>query len=223
MKPKGFIFDLDGVITDTAHYHYIAWKRLADEMGYHFTEKDNERLKGITRLASLEIILDINNKSDIYSDKEKIALAYRKNNYYNELLDMISKEDILENIQEFLTDAKDAGVKMAVASVSRNAVRILNQLGIMKIFDYIADPKHIMRSKPDPEIFLVCASALGLLPSECIAYEDSQAGICAIHSAHIFSVGIGVKVTSIEPDLILTSTKELHMERIISAYEAGTY
>lgn len=219
MQPKGFIFDLDGVITDTARYHYLAWKRLADELGYHFSENDNERLKGVDRMSSLEIILEINGVSDKHSNEEKVILADRKNFYYNELLDEVSSKDILENIPEFLSEAKSRGIKMAIASISKNAVRILDQLGIMNMFDYIADPEMIKDPKPAPEIFAVCADALGLAPPECIGFEDAQAGICAIHAANIFSVGIGVNVTCLVPDLILSSTKELDMKKVINAYE----
>lgn len=135
------------------------------------------------------------------------------------MLNIISENDVLEKIPTFLSEVKSLGIKIALASVSHNAKTIVNRLGIQGMFDYIADPAQIHNSKPDPEIFLACANALGLSPMDCIGFEDSQAGISAIHAAGMFSVGIGVKVTCLAPDLILSSTAELDIQQVIKSFQ----
>lgn len=211
---KGIIFDLDGVITDTARFHFEAWRALADSLVFHFTREDNERLKGVSRMKSLEIILEINGALDRYTEAEKEALCTEKNDRYVELIGSLTPDDILPGIAGFMAEAKARGMKCAVASVSKNAPAVLAALGIADEFDYVADAKKVTKSKPDPEIFLVCAEALGLDPAECIGIEDAQAGIEAIRSAGMRSVGINVTVTSVEPDIALGSTAELRLERI---------
>ena len=211
---KAIIFDLDGVITDTAKYHFMAWKALADELGFKFTIEDNERLKGVSRMDSFNIILEINGALDKYSMEEKEAFCTRKNDLYKEFIKQVTPEDILPGIKELMDKAKDAGIKMAVASVSKNAPAVLTSLGLIDSFDYIADAARITKSKPDPEIFAVCGEALGVLPEECIGIEDSQAGIESIHAAGMTSVGIHVTVTSLEPDVVLASTSELEFEKL---------
>lgn len=218
--PEAMIFDLDGVITDTAKYHFLAWKRLSDELGFSFTEQDNERLKGVSRIGSFEIILEINGASDRYSEAEKEALADRKNTYYREFVETITKQDILPGVMALLNKAKKAGIPCAVASISKNAPRILERLGIGDCFDYIADAAAVKKPKPDPEIFLNCAQALHALPQNCVAFEDAQAGIEAIYAANMVSVGIGVAVTTIPPDLALRNTAELDFDAIVDFYAA---
>lgn len=218
MSLKALIFDLDGVLTDTAKYHYLAWKKLADELGMKFTEKDNELLKGVSRIKSFEIILDINGKLNDFSEQEKERLANLKNDYYKEMIEQLTKDDILDGIVPFITSAKENGIKCAVASISKNAHRVLELLGIMDLFDYIADAALVTKPKPDPEIFLTCANALGFAPKECIGIEDAQAGIEAIHSAGMISVGINVAVTSINPDICLKSTSELDFKSILNVF-----
>ena len=218
MSLKALIFDLDGVLTDTAKYHYLAWKKLADELGMKFTEKDNELLKGVSRIKSFEIILDINGKLNDFSEQEKERLANLKNDYYKEMIEHLTKDDILDGIVPFITSAKENGIKCAVASISKNAHRVLELLGIMDLFDYIADAALVTKPKPNPEIFLTCANALGFDPKECIGIEDAQAGIEAIHSAGMISVGINVAVTSINPDICLKSTSELNFKSILNDF-----
>ena len=157
---KGIIFDLDGVLTDTAKYHYLAWKKLADELNYYFDEDINELLKGVSRINSFEIILNKNNASDKFTAEEKENLANKKNEYYKEMIEQLTKDDILEGIVPFITEARANGVKCAVASISKNAYRVLELLGIMDMFDYIADAALVKNPKPDPEIFFTCANAL---------------------------------------------------------------
>jgi beta-phosphoglucomutase len=219
MKPKAFIFDLDGVLTDTANYHYLAWKDLADELNFTFDRNDNERLKGVSRIRSFEIILEINGCSDKYSEQEKEYYANKKNDRYVELISEITPNDVLPNIIRFLDEAKAAGIKLAVASASKNAAKVLSSLEIEHYFDFIADASKIVNSKPDPEVFNVCCDKLCLNNKECIGFEDAQAGIEAIRDAGMFSVGINVEVTSHAPDLALKSTEELDLVKIITAYE----
>ncbi len=211
---RGLIFDLDGVITDTAKYHFEAWKMLADSLGYHFTREDNERLKGVSRMKSLEIILEINGALDAFTGAEKEVLCKKKNDYYVSLIGKITPDDILPGIAPLMKAAKEKGMKLAVASVSKNAPAVLASLGVAGEFDYVADAAKVTKSKPDPEIFTVCAEALGIDPAECIGIEDAQAGIEAIHAAGMRSVGINVTVTSLSPDIVLASTAELDLDLI---------
>lgn len=215
MKTKAVIFDLDGVITDTARFHFLAWKKLADKLGYYFDEKVNERLKGVSRSRSFEIILEVNNAMYKYSTAEKEAFCTEKNEIYKELIKQLTPDDVLPGIREFMDKASAAGIKTAVASVSKNARDVLAYLGMADSFDYIADAKKITKSKPDPEIFLVCAEELGVLPEDCIGIEDAQAGIEAIHNAGMLSIGINVDVTSLSPDISLSSTSELDFDSLV--------
>ncbi len=216
MSLKALIFDLDGVLTDTAKYHYLAWKKLADELGFYFDEEINELLKGVSRINSFEIILQKNNATDKFSSDEKETLANKKNEYYKEMIEQLTPNDILDGILPFINEARNNGVKCAVASISKNAQRVLELLKISDMFDYIADAALVKKPKPDPEIFLTCANALGFKPNECIGIEDAQAGIESIHGAGMLSIGINVAVTSIEPDIVLGSTSELRFKEIIN-------
>ena len=211
MLPKALVFDLDGVITDTAELHYLAWKKLADELGMYFDKEQNEALKGVSRIDSLNIILNNNGKIDAYTYEEKEALADHKNEYYKELIETLTEKDILPGIKQLLIDARAQGLKTAVASVSKNAPRVLERIGLTAYFDTVADAAKVKNSKPDPEIFLTCASQLGVDPKDCIGLEDAQAGIEGILSAGMYAVGINVSVTTKEPDLMLASTAELSL------------
>ena len=212
MQVKAFLFDLDGVLTDTARYHFAAWKELCDERGWHFNEVDNERLKGVSRIRSLEIILEINGLCDAFTDDEKNALAEKKNRRYVEMIRQMTAEDILPGVPEFLKDCRAAGIRMAVASASRNAPEILERLGIADLFDYVADAAKVPHSKPAPDVFLTCAEALGLSSDDCVGIEDAAAGIEAIRAAGMRSVGIGVVGES--PDIALRSTEELVLSKL---------
>jgi len=218
MGLKALIFDLDGVLTDTAKYHYLAWKKLADELGYYFDEDINELLKGVSRINSFEIILEKNNATAKYTPEEKDALANKKNDYYKEMIEQLTPDDILDGILPFITEARNSGIKCAVASISKNAPRVLELLKIADLFDYIADAALVKQPKPHPEIFLTCAEALGFEPSECIGIEDAQAGIESIKCAGMLSVGINVTVTSVKPDIVLKSTAELDYNEIVKYF-----
>jgi beta-phosphoglucomutase len=205
-KYEGVIFDLDGVITDTARYHYLAWKRLADELNIYFDEKINERLKGVSRLESLEIILERSNKK--YSQEEKEYYANKKNEYYKEFIKNITPKDLLPGALEFIEELRKRGIKTAIASVSKNAFTIIENLGIGDKFDYIVDTNNIKKGKPDPEIFLNASYNIGLSPQKCIGIEDSAVGIIAIKRAGMFAVGVGNPETVKEADLILKDLTE---------------
>ena len=217
---KAFIFDLDGVLTDSARYHYLAWKQLADEMGYEFDEEINERLKGISRARSFEIILEENNALNKFSAEEIERYSNLKNDLYVRLIDDITPDDLLPGIAGFLAESRKNGIKLAVASASKNAQKVLDLLGISSRFACVADAARIENHKPAPDIFLYCSEMLGCDPSECIGFEDAQAGIEAINSAGMFSVGINVTVTSITPNIELKSTNDLDFKLIIDKYES---
>lgn len=217
---KALVFDLDGVLTDTAELHYFAWKRLADELGLAFDREQNEALKGISRLGSLEIILQNNQKCDVYTRSEKEILANRKNKYYKELIETLTQKDVLPGIFALLREAKAAGLKLAVASVSKNAPRVLERIGLTDYFDTVADASKIKRSKPDPEIFVTCAEQLHVDPRCCIGLEDSQAGIEGILDAGMFAVGIHVNQTGRAPDWMVESTAELTLKELEDQFAA---
>lgn len=213
-KLKAVIFDLDGVITDSAKYHYRAWKELAEELGIPFDEEYNEKLKGVSRMESLELILENGHASGQFTLREKEALAEKKNENYKQLIRQISPADILPGISRFLEELKTHDVKTALASVSRNAPFILCQLGIESMFDYVADAAAMPNAKPYPDIFLAGMHAFGYEPQECIGVEDARTGIEAIHRAGMKAVGVGTPGEMTEAELIL-STGELELGIIL--------
>ncbi|MGH2411034.1 MAG: beta-phosphoglucomutase [Chloroflexota bacterium] len=183
------IFDLDGVLTDTARYHFLAWGRLAAGEGIPFDEGFNERLKGIDRMGSLELILSQSGRP--YTPAEKLALAERKNHHYQELIAGMSSRDLLPGALNALDTVRAAGLKVGLASVSKNAPLVLAKLGIADRFDDIVDARQIARGKPDPEIFLTAANHLHVEPARSIGVEDAVAGIQAIKAAGMYAVGVG--------------------------------
>jgi beta-phosphoglucomutase len=216
---KAFIFDLDGVITDTAEHHYLAWKALAEELGITFTREHNEELKGVSRMDSLEKILAIGGGQQEFSSDEKEKLAKQKNEHYVQLIQNISPEDILPGIKEFITKIKSDGLKLAIASASKNAVPVLEGLGLKEEFDIIVDAGTIKNGKPNPEIFLRAAELVHVTPSECIGIEDAIAGVDAIKSAEMFAVAIGPKESFAKADLVYETTDQLSYEEIITKFQ----
>lgn len=199
-----FIFDLDGVITDTARLHFLAWRSLAASVGVPFDEVFNERLKGISRMDSLEMILGCARRA--YTPAEKAALAERKNDDYVRLIATITPAELLPGAVEALRGARDAGCRVALASASRNAAAVLERLGIAAMFDHVVDANEVARSKPDPEVFLAAAAALGVAPADCVGIEDAVAGIEAVVGAGMFALGVGdarvlSKADQVIPDL----------------------
>ena len=198
---KAVIFDLDGVITDTARFHFLAWRRMASEIGITIDEKFNETLKGVDRMGSLERILAIGDKQ--YSDSKKHELADKKNEYYKDLIKGMSAKDLLPGAASALNTLKEMGVKRGLASVSKNAGTILDRLGITNLFDYVVDANHIAKGKPDPEIFLTAAKELHVSPQECVGVEDAVAGIQAIKSAGMYAIGIGDRSVLNQADRVI--------------------
>ncbi|HBM4132527.1 TPA: beta-phosphoglucomutase [Listeria innocua] len=188
---KGVVFDLDGVITDTAHYHYLAWKKTAESIGIEFDEAFNENLKGVSRIDSLLLILKKDGRENDFTEEQIEALAADKNEFYVSLLEEITPADVLPGIKELIVDLKKQNLKCAIASVSKNARTVLSALEIEQEFDYIVDAAKITKSKPDLEIFVEACRGLGLETSEVVGIEDAQAGIEAINAAGIVSVGVG--------------------------------
>lgn len=217
-KLEAFIFDLDGVITDTAEYHYLAWKELAGELGIPFTREDNERLKGVSRLDSLEIILEIGGKQQAFTQEEKELLAKKKNTHYVDLIKQITPDDILPGIKTLLEDIKRAGIKIGLASASKNARAVLKGLNLLEEFDYMADANLIAHGKPDPEIFLDVAENLKVKPENCIGIEDAKAGVQAIKRANMFAIGIGSTDLLREADIIYASTSELSFKKLTKEF-----
>jgi beta-phosphoglucomutase len=188
---KGAIFDLDGVLVDTAKYHYLAWKRLANELGFDFTELDNERLKGVSRIQSLEILLEIGGVSLAEAQKEQAAT--RKNAWYVEYLYTLNENALLPGTKEYLEKLKGNGDRIALGSASKNAPLILERLNIASFFDAVIDGNSVSKAKPDPEVFLKGAQAIGLAPEHCVVFEDALAGIQAARSGGMYVIAVGNK------------------------------
>jgi beta-phosphoglucomutase len=186
---KGAIFDLDGVLVDTAKYHYLAWKRLAQELGFNFTEADNEKLKGVSRVRSLEILLETGGIT--LSESQKEEAASRKNAWYVEYLLSLDEKALLSGAKEYLLRLRKNDIRIALGSASKNTPLILERLNITFLFDAIVDGNSVSIAKPDPEVFLKAASGLGLSPKYCIVFEDSLAGIEAAKTGGMLAVGIG--------------------------------
>ncbi len=183
------IFDLDGVLVDTAHYHFLAWKRLANAFHYTLTEEVNERLKGVSRMHSLEIILAEANVS--LSEEEKVRLADRKNGWFTEYVQAMKPEELFHGVTVLFEKLKVDNIRIALGSSSKNAQTILEKLKIRSYFDVIIDGNMITHSKPDPEIFLLGAQKLGVKPEACVVFEDAEAGVAAAIAANMKCVGIG--------------------------------
>lgn len=209
---KACIFDLDGVIVDTAVYHFKAWKRLADELGVNFTEHDNERLKGVSRARSLEIILELGNVTKTPQEQE--ALATKKNNWYVEMINRMTPAEILPGAKEFLEACRTAGIKTALGSASKNSSTILNKIGLSNLFDTIVDGNHVSKAKPDPEVFLKGAEALGVNPADCVVFEDAIAGVEAAKNGGMKVVGIGSPETLKEADMVVSGLDKITVEEL---------
>ena len=208
-KIKACLFDLDGVIVDTAVYHYKAWKRLADELGINFTLEDNERLKGVSRMRSLDIILEIGGVTQ--TDAEKEELATRKNTWYVDMINQMKPDEILPGAKEFVQSCRDAGIKTALGSASKNSMTILEKTNIVDLFDAIIDGNKVSKAKPDPEVFLKGAEALNVLPAECVVFEDAIAGVEAAINGGMKVVGIGSATTLVGANLVVSGLDKMNL------------
>jgi beta-phosphoglucomutase len=204
---RAAIFDLDGVIVDTAKYHYLAWKRLANEFGFDFTEADNERLKGVSRGRSLEILLEIGGRTMAPAERE--AAATRKNDWYVDYIRHMSPSELLPGSIEYIGFLRNKGVKIALASASKNAPLILERLGIPRLFDAVVDGTCVSAAKPDPEVFVRAGTDLGVPAGECVVFEDAEAGIEAARRAGMRTVGVGKPANLSAADLVITSFEHL--------------
>jgi beta-phosphoglucomutase len=209
---KACIFDLDGVIVDTAVYNYKAWKRLADELGINFTEHDNELLKGVSRVRSLEIILQIGGVTK--TEAEQQELATRKNEWYVEMINRMTPAEILPGAKEFLETCRAAGIKTALGSASKNSTTILNKINIAYLFDTIVDGNHVSKAKPDPEVFLKGAEALGVTPAQCVVFEDAIAGVEAAINGGMKVVGIGSPDVLEKADMVVSGLDKMSLEKL---------
>ncbi len=210
-KIEAFIFDLDGVLTDTAEYHYLAWKRLADEEGLPFSRKDNEQLRGVSRRASLDLIL----KGRNVSEKKIQEMMDRKNGYYRSYLETVSEKDLLSGAVELLDRLKKKGIRLALASASKNAPTVIDKLGIVGYFEVIADGNSVEKTKPAPDLFLYAAEQLNLEPQVCLVIEDAEAGIAAAQAAGMHTIGIGPVERVGAADFVYPSVAEIKVEEII--------
>ena len=212
MKIEACIFDLDGVIVDTAKYHYLAWKRLADDLGIPFTEKDNERLKGVSRMASLEIILEIGNLFPDEAKKEEFASL--KNSWYVDYINKMTPEEILPGSLEFILELKEVNISVALGSASKNTPLILEKIKLKNVFDAVADGNNVHKAKPDPEVFLTAARMLRVKPEKCVVFEDAVAGVQAALNAGMKCVGIGSAAILTEAHLIIKGLNEMNLDRL---------
>jgi beta-phosphoglucomutase len=210
---RGVVFDLDGVITDTAHFHFLAWQRLARSLGLPFGEAFNETLKGIDRMGSLDRILAQGTAS--YTPQEKLALARRKNEHYVELISTMDSSQLLPGALPLLCELRSKGIHTALASVSRNAPLVLSRLGIAHLFDHVVDVATIGRPKPDPEIFATAAARLHLPVSSCIGIEDAVAGVASIKAAGMYAVGVGDPAVLHEADEVIPGLDHFDLQRCL--------
>lgn len=209
---RACIFDLDGVLVDTAKYHFIAWRNLAAKLGVEFSEHDNEQLKGLSRDASLDYIL--NKGKIIASTQDREAWKEEKNSEYLSLVMQMNEDETLPNVKELLNELKTNGVKLALGSASKNAELILERVNIKHYFDVIIDGNKTSRSKPDPEVFLLGAQALQCEPNDCIVFEDALNGIKAAKSGGFFAIGIGDTEVLVEADIVLDSLVSVNFEML---------
>lgn len=207
MNKKGFIFDLDGVIVDTAKYHFLAWQKLAKSIGINFSHEQNEQLKGVSRVKSLEKILAWGNKT-ISEDKFN-ALMASKNDDYLSFIAKMNHDEILPDVPKVLNYLKEQNQSISLGSASKNARQILEKVDLLKQFDAIVDGNDVSKAKPDPEVFLIAAKALNIKPEDCIVFEDSVAGVQAANTANMISIGIGEKSVLHEADYVFSDFTEI--------------
>jgi len=215
MTIHGFIFDLDGVITDTAEYHFRAWKKLAEENGWAFDRRENEKLRGVARRESLMLILG--EHASEYSEAQIQELMARKNTYYLQFIQEITPRDILPGAKELLAELRAAHFKIALGSASKNARQVLQSLGIENLFDAIADGNSVERQKPAPDLFLFAAKELHLAPNECVVVEDAEAGIEAAKAGGFLTIGLGPPERVGQADAIFPSLEGVHVADLLNA------
>ncbi len=214
---KGCIFDLDGVLVDTARYHFKAWKKLADQLGINFTREDNEKMKGISRKASLERLLELGNME--LSEARRDELCDLKNSWYLSLVDNMDEGEILSGVIEFLTDLEQRDISMALGSASKNAKTIMSKTGLSNYISVIVDGNDVKNSKPDPEVFLLGARKLELSPSKIVVFEDSAKGIEAAIAGGFKTIGIGSTEHLSNADLVLEDLTGFNTEKLLNHFK----
>ncbi|MCH2032924.1 MAG: beta-phosphoglucomutase [Tenacibaculum sp.] len=210
MNKRGFIFDLDGVIVDTAKYHFLAWKKLANDLGIDFSEHQNEQLKGVSRVKSLEKILDwggVSLSEDAFKDQMD-----KKNTDYLSYIETMKEDEILVDVPKVLTFLKNEQQPIALGSASKNARKILKKVALYESFDSIVDGTNVSKAKPDPEVFLIAAKELNMAPNQCVVFEDSIAGVQAANKAEMISIGIGEQEVLSEADFVFKDFSEISIE-----------
>lgn len=212
MNKRGFIFDLDGVIVDTAKYHFLAWKKLANDVGIDFTETQNEQLKGVSRVKSLEKILNWGNTT--VSEEKFHQLMDQKNQDYLSYIDTMTANEILVDVPRILQHLKEENQGVALGSASKNARAILKKVALFEIFDAIVDGTNVSKAKPNPEVFLIAAKELDIAPEQCVVFEDSIAGIQAANSANMISIGIGEEDVLSEANFVFKDFSEISTDLI---------
>jgi len=220
MAFRAAIFDLDGVLVDSARLHFVAWKRIADELDIAFDEQANEALKGVDRMGSLDHILALGGVSLDLAAREE--LAARKNGYYLDALATMSDADILPGATALLAGTRAAGLSLGVASASRNATMVLERVGLLGSIDFVADAAKVARSKPAPDIFLACAAGLGVVPAACVGFEDAAAGVTAIKAADMVAIGVGDAAILGEADLVFASTAAVNLGQVLQLAPASS-
>lgn len=211
---RAVIFDLDGVLTDTAHFHFLAWQKIAHQVDVHFDEASNEKLKGIDRLKSLQMILEQSPHS--FTEHDFHQLADKKNEHYQSLIATMKHEDVFPGVRELIKSLRQHDFGLGVASVSKNARFVLERIGLINEFDYIADAAKITNTKPHPEIFLTVALALSVPSNLCVGIEDAEAGVTAIKAADMPAIGVGSEEQLSQADNIVARTGDITVEQILA-------
>ncbi len=212
---RAFLFDLDGVLTDTSEFHYRAWQRLANEEGLPFNRKDNEALRGVGRRESLNLLL----KGKIIDEETAHTWMERKNHYYVEQVEAMTTNDLLPGAIDLLKQLRRAGIKVCIASASKNAPLVVDRLKLRPYIDLLVDGSHVSRSKPAPDLFLFAADRLGMDPEECVVVEDATAGIAAATAAGMHSLGIGPSERVGDADLVLPDLANARGEEILTFFD----
>ncbi len=219
-KIKACIFDLDGVICDTAKYHFKAWRKLANELGFDFTEEDNEKLKGVSRVESLNLILSWGGFEE-NDDEVKAAMADKKNGWYLEFITHMTPDETLPGVKNFFDDLKKRGIKIVLGSASKNSMMILERIELVHYFDAIIDGNKTARSKPDPEVFLLGAQAVGAKPNECIVFEDALKGVEAALDGGFYTVGVGNSDVLDEAHIVIPGFEYIDYGEVLEALSAS--
>lgn len=211
-KYLGAIFDLDGVLVDTAKYHYLAWKQLADRLNIPFTKEDNEQLKGVSRVKSLEILLSLGSKN--YTENERKQFMDQKNETYVRYISHMDESEILPGVVELLNQLKRKKIKIALGSASKNSGLILKNTKLQDYFDTIVDGNDVSKAKPDPEVFLLGAKKIGIPANQCMVFEDAKAGIEAAKQAGMLAIGVGTQENLPNADILVKNLEEIELSEL---------